>query len=110
MNSSFELVDEYHFYLEKKIIYSQPNLHKTSGLLNIIFVIFTCFFGEEKFYWLPSKNKVADEATENCNLTRKFVCLWKWSSATLFLEGSQLMFSSPKIICQMNAGPLNQSS
>ena len=34
-----------------------------------IFVILSCFhftnfFGEEKFRWLPSKNKVADEKTE----------------------------------------------
>ena len=42
MNSSFELVDEYHSYLERKIMYCQPNLHKTSGLLSIIFVILTC--------------------------------------------------------------------
>ena len=36
--------------------------------------------------------------TENCNLMRKFECLWKYKfwSATLFLEGSQLNFSSPK--------------
>ena len=42
------------------------------------------FFGEEKFSRLPSKNKVTDEKTEHCNLTRKFVCL--------FLEGSQQIF------------------
>ena len=36
--------------------------------------------------------------SKHCNLTRKFVCLWKckFSSATLFLEGSQLNFSSLK--------------
>ena len=42
------------------------------------------FFGEEILSWLPSKNKVTDEKTEHCNLTRKFVCL--------FLDGSQLIF------------------
>ena len=31
---------------------------------------FNEFFEEEKFSWLPSKNKVADEKTEHCNLTR----------------------------------------
>jgi hypothetical protein len=51
----------------------KPNMLKTSGVCNIVFVILTCFhltnlFGEEKFSWLPSKNKVA----EHFNLTRKF--------------------------------------
>ena len=38
--------------------------------------------------------------TEHCNLKRKLVCLWKWkfSSATLFLEGSQLIFYASKKI------------
>ena len=45
-----------------------PNLHNTSFVCNIIFVILTCFhltnfFGEEKISWLPSKNKVVDEKT-----------------------------------------------
>ena len=31
---------------------------------------FTNFFVEEKFSWLASKNKVADEKTEHCNLTK----------------------------------------
>ena len=44
---------------------------KTSGLCNIIFVILICFhftnfLWYEKFSWLPSKNKVADEETEYC--------------------------------------------
>ena len=33
------------------------------------------FFGEEKIKRLPSENKVVEETTEHCNLTRKFVCL-----------------------------------
>ena len=53
---------------------------------------FNNFFGEEKFSWLPARNKLADEKTENYNLTIKFLCPWKWkfSTDTLFLEGSQL--------------------
>jgi hypothetical protein len=45
-------------------------------------------FGEKKISALPSKNKVADEN----NLVQK----GKFSSATLFLEGSALNFYSPK--------------
>jgi hypothetical protein len=44
--------------------------------------------GEEKFSMLPYKNKVADQ--------KKLVQSGKFSSATLFLEGSVLNFSSPK--------------
>ena len=59
------------------------NLLTTSGLCNIIFVIWTCFqltnfFGEEKFSCVPSKDKVADERlyfqrhthifSSNCNV------------------------------------------
>ena len=51
----------------------------------------TIFFGEGKF-WLPFKNEVADEKSEHCSMTRKFLC--KSSSATLFLEGSQLNYCS----------------
>ena len=42
--------------------------------------------------------QVYGEKIERYNLTRKFVCLWlcKFSSATLFLEGSQLNFSQQK--------------
>ena len=42
--------------------------------------------------------KKPDEKNYQCDLKLKFVCLWKckFSSATLFLEGSQLNFSSPK--------------
>ena len=74
----------------------------TWGLCNIIFVILiwfhlTNFFGEEKFRWLPSKNKVADE---NLHFQRHNKILVKlqysvFSSTTLFLEGNQLIFSSP---------------
>ena len=52
--------------------------------------------------WLPSKNKVDDERrssnTKHCNLTEKFVCLWKckFLSATLFLEDRQRNFSYQK--------------
>ena len=62
-------------------------------------------FGEEKFSALPSINEVADEKTEHCNMTRKFVCHWKckFSSAILFLEGSQFHFFLQKIH-QMKAG------
>ena len=49
---------------------------------------FDGFFGEEKFSALPSKNNVADE--------KKLFQSGKFSSATLFLEGSALNFSSPK--------------
>ena len=55
----------------------------------------TIFFGEEKFSWLPSKNKVADE---NSYFQRHTNFLVK-----LFLAGSQLNFSSQKN-CQMKAG------
>ena len=43
--------------------------------------------------------------TKHFNLTKTFACLWKWksSSATLFLEDSQLNFSSQNI-CQIKAG------
>ena len=87
----------------KKHSYFHPNLQKTWGLYNIIFVILICFhltnfFEEEKFSALPSRNKVADEKTEHCNLMKKFVCLWKckFSSGTLLLQGGRLNFSSPK--------------
>jgi hypothetical protein len=69
-------------------------------------LILTCFylntiFGEEKLSWLPSINKVADKRSskaKHCNLMRKILCLCKckFSSADLFLKGSQLDFSSPK--------------
>jgi hypothetical protein len=35
---------------------------------------FNNFFGEEKFSWLPARNKLADEKTENYNLTIKILC------------------------------------
>ena len=57
---------------------------------------FDGFFGEEKFSALPSKNNVADQ--------KKLVQSGKFSSATLFLEGSALNFSSPKKNLQMKAG------
>ena len=44
------------------------------------------FLGEEKYSWLPSGNKVTDEKTEHCNLTRKSVCfhqpLYFWKLAS----------------------------
>ena len=56
-------------------------------------------FWEEKFGALPSKNNVADE--------KKLLQSGKFSSATLFLEGSALNFSSP-IFFQMRAGQNNK--
>ena len=60
---------------------SSKNLNKTPGLFNIISVIMTCFhltnfLGEEIFCALPFRNKVTDEKTEHCNLTRKYMCLF----------------------------------
>jgi len=53
-------------------------------------------FGEEKFSWLPSKNKVADENLHfqrHTNFPVKLQCsvfklIFICSSATFFLEGS----------------------
>ena len=56
------------------------------------------FFGVEKLSWLPSKNKVADEGLHfqrYTNLLVKLQCS-DFSSSNLFLEGNQLIFSSPK--------------
>ena len=53
---------------------------KLSGLFNIIIICyfdllsFYEFFVVKKIQLAPSKNKVADEKTEHCNLTRKLVC------------------------------------
>ena len=57
-----------HFF---KVQSGKKTVCKPSGLCNIIFVILTCFYFTnflwyEKFSWLPSKNKVADEETEHC--------------------------------------------
>ena len=57
------------------------------------------FFGEEKFSWLPSKNKVADEKKMNIAIWwKKNVYLWKYKfpSTTLCLEGSQLIIFTQK--------------
>ena len=73
---------------------------KTSGLCNVIFIILSCFhltkfFREEEFSWLlrlPSKNKVADELLyfkRHTHFLVKLQCS-VLSSASLFLEGSQL--------------------
>jgi hypothetical protein len=45
----------------------------TRGLCNIILTCchLTFFFGEETFFWLPSKTKVADEKTQHWKLTRQ---------------------------------------
>ena len=58
----------------------------------------TNFFREEKFSWLPCKKNVADENLHIQRLTKFLVKLQCsiFSSATLFLKGSQLNFSSPK--------------
>ena len=64
----------------------------------LILLLFDELFGEEKFSWQPSKDKVADENLHfqrHTNLLIKLQCLI-FSSATLFLKGSHLNFSSPK--------------
>ena len=69
-----------------------------------IFQIFTCFyltnfFGKEKFSWLPSWNKLSDvdfHFQRHTNFLVKLQCS-VFSSAALFLEGSRLIFFSPKI-------------
>ena len=67
--------------------YQNSSTHQTctifSKVCNIIFVISTCFhltnfFGEEKFSWLSSKNKVADEDfhfQRHANVFVKLKCL-----------------------------------
>ena len=60
---------------------------------------FDDFFGEEKFSWLPSKNKVANEnlhIQRQTNLLVKLQC--SVPSLAIFLEGSVLNFYSPKQI------------
>ena len=67
-----------------------------------------CFRTTEKFSWLLSKNKVADEKSEHCNLTRKFVCLCKFSStADCFKKAARWIFLLQKIR-QMKAGQNNK--
>ena len=63
----------------------------------IIFVILTCFIGQEKISVLPSKNKVANE--------KKLVQCGKFSSTTLFLEFSELNFSYQKFRQQSELKP-----
>jgi hypothetical protein len=57
----------------------------------------TNFFGEEKFNWQPTKNKMADEKTEHYNLTRKFVC-----QSVLRRQPAEFFFVQN--FCQMKAG------
>ena len=63
---SFVFQMNHHFFYRSFKRQKAANLHKTSGVCNIIFVILTCFhatifFGEEKFSWLASKGKLAAE-------------------------------------------------
>ena len=73
-------------------------------ILSPCWIHFDYLLTQKNFCWLPSKNEVADKKTDHCNLTKKFVWLWKckFSSATLFLEGSHLNFSSPKKFVKWN--------
>ena len=70
----------------------------------------THFYGQEKFSWLPSKNKVTDEKTEHCNLARKLVCLQKcqFSPVILFLKGCQKMCNIKSI--QMTLKKMSKDS
>jgi hypothetical protein len=83
--------------------------------LKWILCILSCFhleifFGEEKLSWLPSKSKVLMkiyilEAHKFYHLIIIFSVRTSFHQLlTLFLEGSQLIFSSLKEIHQMKAG------
>ena len=58
------------------------------------------FFGDKKFSWMPSKNKVTDEDLHfqrHKNILVKLKCLvLALLFISYFLLGSQLIFSSPK--------------
>ena len=78
-----------------------PNLHKTSGLCNVIFVILTCFHLEKK-----NPAGCLLKTKRHTDLVVKLKCL-VFSSATLFLDGSKLIFLFQKN-CLMKAGQNNK--
>ena len=105
---SFVFQMNHHFFYRSFKRQKAANLHKTSGVCSIIFVIFWPTFIQQIFL-MPTKNKGAEEKTEHCNLTRKFACLWKckFASTTLFLEAASWIFLLQKIH-QMKAGQNNK--
>ena len=97
------------------IFLGPPNLHNTLGVFCNIISYFTCFhltnfFGEEKFSWLPSKNKVAEE---NFHFQRHTNFLVKTLQSSVFLishffrrQPAERFFSNK--IHQMKAGKNNK--